>query len=54
VYHRNGAAYAITRECLIGKKFIKGDSTLAVLIEVILVSIDSQMDFDTCEAIMNK
>jgi len=49
IYHRNGVAYAITRECLIGKKNIKGDDTSFVVIEDVLVNIDTEMDFKLAE-----
>jgi len=44
VYHRNGIAYAITRECLLGQKSIKGRSTGAVVIDEPLVNIDTEFD----------
>jgi len=44
VYHRNGIAYAITRECLLGQKAIKGRRTGALVIEGVHVSIDTEQD----------
>lgn len=44
VYHRNGIAYAITRECLLDQKSIKGRSTGAVVIDEPLVNIDTEFD----------
>jgi CMP-N,N'-diacetyllegionaminic acid synthase len=52
VYHRNGAAYAITRECLVEKKSTKGDKAGGVVIGEPLVSIDTKFDFDWAEFIM--
>ena len=49
VYHRNGAAYAITRDCLENKRSIKGDNASAVVIDEPLISIDTEFDFALCE-----
>ncbi|CAM2057426.1 CMP-N,N'-diacetyllegionaminic acid synthase [Desulfovibrionales bacterium] len=54
VYHRNGAAYAITRECILYKRSIKGNNTSYVIIEEPLVSIDTFFDLDYCEFILAK
>ena len=52
VFHRNGAAYAFSRDCLFQQKTIKGKRTAAVVIETPLVSIDTLADFAKVEAIM--
>lgn len=52
VYHRNGAAYALTRECILEKGDIKGDRTSAVVINEPLVSIDTVFDFQFCEFVL--
>lgn len=44
VYHRNGIAYAITRECLLNQKTIKGARTGALVTEGDYVSIDTEWD----------
>jgi CMP-N-acetylneuraminic acid synthetase len=44
-YYRNGAAYAVTRACLLAQRTVKGTRTAAVVIEEPLVSIDSLEDF---------
>jgi CMP-N-acetylneuraminic acid synthetase len=44
VYHRNGIAYAITRQCLLEQKSIKGARTGAVIVEDRLVNIDTEFD----------
>ncbi len=49
VYHRNGAAYAISRDCLLGAKSIKGENTSAVIIEKTLVNIDTEFDLQLAE-----
>jgi CMP-N-acetylneuraminic acid synthetase len=52
VYHRNGAAYAITRECLLSQKSILGKNASAVVIEEPMLSIDTLEDFDAVEALL--
>ena len=52
VYHRNGAAYAITRECLVNQKSTKGRKTSAVLINELMVSIDTEFDFKLAEFLL--
>ena len=51
VYHRNGAAYAITRSCLLESKSIKGENTSAVIIKMPLVNIDTEFDLQLLEFI---
>ena len=46
VYHRNGIAYAITRNCLINKKSIMGDKTGYLICEGNNISIDTESDLD--------
>jgi CMP-N-acetylneuraminic acid synthetase len=54
VYHRNGIAYAIKRECLLNKKSIKGDRTGALIIKGDHISIDTEYDLDLVEFILSK
>lgn len=54
VYHRNGAAYAISRDCLANKKSIKGDNTSFVVIDEELVSIDTPFDFEFVEYMLKR
>ena len=54
VYHRNGIAYAITRDCIVNKKNIKGDHTSAVIIKDLVVNIDTELDFKLAEFFINK
>lgn len=49
LYHRNGAAYAITRGCLVEQKSIKGARAGAVVVDEPLVSIDTAADLRLCE-----
>jgi CMP-N,N'-diacetyllegionaminic acid synthase len=49
MYHRNGVAYAITRDCILRQKSIKGDNASFVVIDDVLVNIDTEMDFKLAE-----
>lgn len=49
VYHRNGAAYAVTRECLLRRETLKGPRTAAVILSEPMVSIDTLADFALVE-----
>jgi CMP-N,N'-diacetyllegionaminic acid synthase len=49
VYHRNGIAYTITRDCIVNKKNIKGDHTSSVIIKDSIVNIDTELDFKLAE-----
>jgi CMP-N,N'-diacetyllegionaminic acid synthase len=49
VYHRNGAAYAFTRACLLEQKSILGAKAGAVVIDDPLVNIDTVADFEELE-----
>lgn len=44
VYHRNGIAYAMTRECLTAQKSILGGKTGAIVTEGVLPNIDTELD----------
>jgi CMP-N,N'-diacetyllegionaminic acid synthase len=46
VFHRNGIAYAITRQCLVEQKSIMGEKPGAVLIEGNLTNIDTELDLE--------
>lgn len=54
VYHRNGVAYAIRRNCLLEQKSISGERTGALVLEGDLVSIDTLWDLALAEFIHNK
>jgi CMP-N-acetylneuraminic acid synthetase len=49
VYHRNGAAYALTRDCLLRRETLKGPRTAAVVLSDPMVSIDTLDDFALVE-----
>jgi CMP-N-acetylneuraminic acid synthetase len=52
VYHRNGAAYAITRRCLVEQKTLMGSKSGAVVLEGSMISIDTLDDFDAVERVL--
>ena len=54
VYHRNGIAYAITRDCLLNQKTIKGARTGALVIEGEHVSIDTEWDLALLDWILKQ
>jgi len=54
VYHRNGVAYALTRECLLEQKTLMGKRWGAVVIDEYMVSIDTLEDFDRVEDILSQ
>jgi CMP-N-acetylneuraminic acid synthetase len=49
VFHRNGAAYALTRECLLDQQVLLGARSGAVIIEEEMISIDTLADFAAAE-----
>jgi CMP-N,N'-diacetyllegionaminic acid synthase len=54
VYHRNGIAYAITRECLVDQKKTMGRRTRAVVIDGDFVSIDTEHDIRLVEFLLSE
>jgi CMP-N,N'-diacetyllegionaminic acid synthase len=52
VYHRNGAAYAVTRDCLVQQETLKGARTAAVVLTDPMVSIDTLDDFARVERLL--
>jgi len=53
VYHRNGIAYAMTRECLVQQQTIMGKRAGALVIEGHHVSIDTEWDLALVEFILS-
>lgn len=49
VFHRNGIAYAITRDCLLGQGTIKGARTGAMVVPGEHISIDTEWDIAIVE-----
>jgi CMP-N-acetylneuraminic acid synthetase len=54
VYHRNGIAYAFTRECILVQKTIKGRRTGAVVIDEHVANIDTPIDLLWAEFLLEK
>jgi CMP-N,N'-diacetyllegionaminic acid synthase len=54
VFHRNGIAYAIKRECLLNQCTIKGIRTGALVINGDHVSIDTEHDLEIIKNILKK
>jgi CMP-N,N'-diacetyllegionaminic acid synthase len=54
VFHRNGIAYAFTRECLVEQKTIKGRKTGAFLIEGPVSNIDTELDLAWAEFLLSR
>ena len=52
LYYRNGAAYAMTRECLLEQKTLKGKRLGYVLIEEPLVNIDYRWEFQLADFLL--
>jgi CMP-N-acetylneuraminic acid synthetase len=52
VYHRNGAAYAMTRECLLAQRATKGVRSTAVVLTAPLISIDTAEDMLRVEQVL--
>jgi len=54
VYHRNGVAYAMTRECVLGQRTIAGKKCGALILEGELVSIDTPWDLELAEYVFQR
>lgn len=54
VYHRNGVAYAITRDCLLKQSTIMGARTGGLVLDGYFVSIDTEWDIALVEFIMRR
>jgi CMP-N-acetylneuraminic acid synthetase len=52
VYHRNGIAYAFTRDCLLVQKTTKGRRTGAEVIEGPVANIDTELDLAWAEFLL--
>jgi len=52
VYHRNGAAYAFSRACILEQRTIMGERRGAVVIDGPSLSIDTNEDFEKAEKIL--
>lgn len=54
LYHRNGVAYALTRECLLDQGVLMGRRTGAVGLDGHFVSIDTEWDFRLTEFVLGE
>ncbi|MBN2331740.1 MAG: acylneuraminate cytidylyltransferase family protein [Deltaproteobacteria bacterium] len=54
VYHRNGIAYAISRDCLVNKRSIMGEQTSFVLVDGPVINIDTELDFQFAEFLLRQ
>jgi CMP-N,N'-diacetyllegionaminic acid synthase len=54
VYHRNGVAYAITRQCLLEQRTIKGARTGAYIVAGEHISIDTELDIELVEFLLGR
>jgi CMP-N,N'-diacetyllegionaminic acid synthase len=52
VYHRNGIAYAMTRDCLVRQRTIMGERSAALIVVDEHVSIDTERDIELVERIL--
>jgi len=54
VYHRNGAAYAFTRECIFGQKTTFGKKSAVVIISDPMANIDTKEDLEFADYILER
>jgi len=54
VYHRNGVAYAMTRECLLNQTTTIGENASAIIIDEFMVNIDTKFDLEIAKYIISK
>lgn len=54
VYHRNGVAYALTRDCILQQRSTLGAKWSAVVIEEPQISIDTLEDFEKVEQVLEQ
>lgn len=54
VFHRNGIAYAITRDCLLKQRAVKGRRTGGLVLQGHFVSIDTEWDIALAEFVMRR
>ena len=54
LYHRNGIAYVMTKDCLMNQKSIMGRKNAGIIIEGHNISIDTAWDLELVEYILSK
>jgi len=52
LYHRNGIAYAFTRDCLVARRSLTGDRAGALVLDGHFVSIDTEWDIELTEFLL--
>ena len=53
LYHKNGVAYVLARDLIANQETIKGKRTSYLIIDDIMVNIDTEFDFKLAEFIMH-
>lgn len=53
VYHKNGVAYVLSRELVADRETIKGENTSHLVIDGVMVNIDTEFDFRLAEFVLN-
>ncbi len=54
VYHRNGIAYAVTRECLVDQRSLMGRRTGALVIDELVANIDTEFDLELASFLVSR
>ena len=54
LYHRNGAAYAITRACLLEQKSTMGLNSGAVIVRDALINVDTMADLAAADQLLRR
>ncbi len=54
VFHRNGIAYAFTRDCLLDQKTIMGAKTGALVIDGPIANIDTEFDLEFADWLLSR
>lgn len=54
LYHRNGCCYAMTRSCLLDQKNKKGRKTGYVVVEEMMVNVDTEWDIELANWILER
>jgi len=54
VYHRNGIAYAMTRDCIMEQRTIKGARTGAIIVPELAANIDTEIDIEWAEFLIRR
>jgi len=53
-YHRDGVCYAITRDCLLNQKSIRGNNPSFVVVDEMMVNIDTEFDLKIANIFFNE